>query len=53
MLSNKIITRNLSMLHRNSHRNRDDYYPGYRYPKTLIGYVVWLYHRFMVSLRDV
>jgi putative transposase len=30
-----------------------DYYPGYRYPKVLIGHVVWLYHRFMLSLRDV
>jgi len=38
---------------RNKNRNPDDYYPGYRYPKSLIGHVVWQYHRFMLSLRDV
>jgi putative transposase len=38
---------------RNKNRNNDDYYPGYRFPKFLIGHVVWLYHRFMLSLRDV
>ena len=34
-------------------KRADDYYPGYRHPKSLIGYVVWQYHRFMLSLRDV
>jgi len=34
-------------------RHPVDYYPGYRYPKVLIGHVVQLYHRFMLSLRDV
>ena len=29
------------------------YYPGYRHPKLLIDYVVWSYHRFQLSLRDV
>lgn len=38
---------------RNENRNNDDYFTGYRYPKIIIGYVVWLYHRFMLSLRDV
>ena len=38
---------------RNKNRKNDDYYPGYRYPKTIIGHVVWLYHRFMLSLRDI
>ena len=41
------------MAYQNNSRNPEDYYPGYRYPKTLIGYVVWLYHSFMLSLRDV
>ena len=40
------------MMHRNENRNSNEYYPGYRYPKVLIGHVVWLYHRFMLSLRD-
>ena len=26
---------------------------GYRYPVTVISYVVWLYHRFNHSYRDV
>ncbi len=26
---------------------------GYRFPKTIILHVVWLYHRFLLSLRDV
>ena len=26
---------------------------GYRFPKEIIHHVVWLYHRFMLSLRDV
>lgn len=26
---------------------------GYRFPKAIILHVVWLYHRFMLSLRDV
>jgi hypothetical protein len=41
------------MANRNQERNPDDYYLGYRYPKILIGHVVWLYHRFMLSLRDI
>jgi putative transposase len=28
-------------------------YVGYRYPKSVIGYAVFLYHRFRLSLRDV
>ena len=28
-------------------------YKRHRYPKEIIGYTVWLYHRFMLSLRDV
>lgn len=36
-----------------SKRNSGDYYLGYRHPKSLITYVVWQYHRFMLSLRDV
>ncbi len=28
-------------------------YKGHRYPKEIISYTVWLYHRFMLSLRDV
>jgi putative transposase len=28
-------------------------YKGYRYPIEVIGHVVWLYHRFALSLRDV
>lgn len=27
--------------------------PGYRFPLTIIGYAVWLYHRFTLSYRDV
>jgi putative transposase len=30
-----------------------DRYVGYRYPKSVIGYAVFLYHRFRLSLRDV
>ena len=41
------------MAQRNKNRYSNDYYPGYRYPKILIGHVVWLYHRFMLSLRDI
>ena len=26
---------------------------GYRFPRTVIGYAVWAYHRFALSLRDV
>ena len=26
---------------------------GYRFSKEIINHVVWLYHRFMLSLRDV
>lgn len=28
-------------------------YKRHRYPKEIIGYTVWLHHRFMLSLRDV
>lgn len=42
-----------SVMARNKARKTEDYYPGYRHPKSLIGYVVWQYHRFMLSLRDV
>jgi putative transposase len=41
------------MANRNTTKRACDYYPGYRHPKVLIGYVVWQYHRFMLSLRDV
>ena len=30
-----------------------DRYSGYRYPKAIIGYIVFLYHRFKLSLRDI
>ncbi len=30
-----------------------DRYPGYRFPKDIIAYVLWLYHRFTLSLRNV
>ena len=41
------------MANRNKKKAAGDYYPGYRHPKILIGYVVWSYHRFTLSLRDV
>ncbi|MFC4456730.1 IS6 family transposase [Deinococcus sonorensis] len=28
-------------------------FPGYRFPLPIIGYAVWLYHRFTLSYRDV
>ena len=28
-------------------------YKGFRYPKEIISHAVWLYYRFMLSLRDV
>lgn len=28
-------------------------YSGYRYPKKIINHVVWLYHRFTLSFRDI
>ena len=31
------------MANRNNTKGADDYYPGYRHPKQLIGYVVWSY----------
>ena len=31
----------------------DQRLPGYRFPLALIGYAVWLYHRFTLSDRDV
>ena len=30
-----------------------DRHPGYRFPKDVIAYAVWLYHRFTLSLRNV
>ena len=30
-----------------------DKLPGYRFPLAVIGYAVWLYHRFAISYRDV
>ena len=30
-----------------------DRYPGYRFPRDVIAYAVWLYHRFTLSLRNV
>lgn len=41
------------MVNRNKNKVAADYYRGYRHPKILIGYVVWSYHRFTLSLRDV
>jgi putative transposase len=41
------------MPNRNLEKAEGDYYLGYRHPKLLIGYVVWSYHRFQLSLRDV
>ena len=32
------------MTNRNKNKAAGDYYPGYRHPKILIGYVVWSYH---------
>ena len=29
-----------------------DKLPGYRFPLAVIGYAVWLYHRFAISYRD-
>jgi putative transposase len=26
---------------------------GFRFPRAVIGYAVWAYHRFALSLRDV
>jgi putative transposase len=28
-------------------------FKGYRFPRAIISYVVWLYHRFTLSLRDI
>ena len=28
-------------------------YSGHRYPKQIISHVVWLYHRFTLSFRDI
>lgn len=41
------------MTNRNTKKASGDYYPSYRHPKLLIGYVVWSYHRFTLSLPDV
>ena len=26
---------------------------GYRFPRSVIGYAVWAYHRFALSLQDI
>lgn len=31
----------------------DQKLPGYRFPLAVIGYAVWLYHRFTLSYRDI
>jgi putative transposase len=31
----------------------DQKLPGYRFPLSIIGHAVWLYHRFILSYRDV
>jgi transposase-like protein len=41
------------MLNRNKNKGSGEYYRGSRHPKMLIGYVVWLYYRFTLNLRDV
>ena len=28
-------------------------YPGYRFPAEVIHHVIWLYHLFSLSLRDI
>jgi len=28
-------------------------YAGYRYPAQIISHTVWLYHRFILSFRDI
>jgi len=33
--------------------HEDQKYLGYRFPIEIISHAVWLYHRFMLSLRDV
>ena len=33
-------------------KNNNDY-RGFRYPPEIIGYAVWLYHRFTLSYRDI
>jgi len=32
-------------------KNND--YCGFRFPPDIIGYAVWLYHRFTLSFRDI
>ncbi len=32
-------------------KNND--YHGFRFPPEIIGYAVWLYHRFTLSFRDI
>ena len=41
------------MANHNKNKAVGDYYTGYWHPKILIGYVVWSYPRFTLSLRDV
>ena len=33
--------------------NNFNIYADYRYPVQIISYVVWLYHRFTLSFRDI
>ena len=32
---------------------KNTYFKGYRFPKNIIFHVVWLYHRFTLSLKDI
>lgn len=34
-------------------KSQNNIYSGHRYPKEIISYVVWLYHRFTLSFRDI
>ncbi|GAA4020117.1 hypothetical protein GCM10022631_37130 [Deinococcus rubellus] len=31
----------------------DQKLPGYRFPLSIVGHAVWLYHRFTLSYRDI
>lgn len=35
------------------YEKRPSRYSGYRFPREIISYAVWAYHRFCLSLRDV
>jgi putative transposase len=34
-------------------KNDRSRYSGYRFPREIISYAVWLYHRFCLSIRDL